>query len=79
MLSTFWLEDNNESFSIFRSYNGIIWIDLYDTTGQDDIDIAKVLISEKLVHDTGSTTTTTNVSSKLSRSSSQTSLVLVPG
>ncbi|XP_071178897.1 tudor domain-containing protein 1-like [Mytilus edulis] len=59
-----------------RSFNGSIWVDLYDTTGDEDIDIAKVLLSEKLVQDTGSSTTT---SSKQSHHSSQTSLILVPG
>ncbi|XP_063436634.1 tudor domain-containing 6-like [Mytilus trossulus] len=59
-----------------RSFNGSIWVDLYDTTGDEDIDIAKVLLAEKLVQDTGSTTTT---SSKQSNHSSQTSLILVPG
>lgn len=59
-----------------RSFNGSIWVDLYDTTGDEDIDIAKVLVSDKLVQDTGSTMTT---SSKQSNHSSQTSLILVPG
>ncbi|XP_061186866.1 uncharacterized protein LOC133194990 [Saccostrea echinata] len=64
-----------------RSWSGCAWIELFDTSGEEDISIARTLIDQGLAQESTalSSTTSGRGSNTSSRVSSQESLILVPG
>lgn len=64
-----------------RSWSGCAWVELFDTSGEDDISIAGSLIERGLAQESTvlSSTTSGRGSNTSSRVSSQESLVLIPG
>ena len=67
-----------------RSWNGCIWIELYDTTGESDINIADALVEKGFAVRAQTFTETTSdasasVKSEAIKSDGKSSVVMIPG
>ena len=68
----------------FRSWNGCIWIELYDTTGDDDINIADVMVAKGFAVRTQTFTETSSdagasIKSDVNKSDGKSSVKMIPG
>lgn len=62
-----------------RSWNGCLWMEIFDTTGPEDISVAKALIEKGLAQEPSMQTSVDVVRTRKTSSASDNSFIFVPG
>ena len=66
------------TFTHCRSWNGFIWVELYDTTGEDDVNIADAMVEKGFAVRSATFTDTSSEVTSL-KSETRSEILLVPG
>ena len=67
-------------FTVFcRSWNGCIWVELYDTTGEDDINISDAMIEKSYAVRSAAFTETSSEAGTSLKSDTKSEILMVPG